>query len=258
MPHEQPAKYVICTAPRSGSWMLCSLLTQTGVAGLPREFFGPTMTEESRSNRLLARAHDLTEHIPRVLAAATTPNGVCGLKLTAQQAEIFHRRASDDAGRAFASLKEAFDAVLPGVRYIFLTRENKVAQAISFYRATIDQVWQKQVGQPRVERPIPYDRYSIQRCYQEGLAAEAYWDGYFRKHGIEAHRVSYEALTTDYEREIRAVLAFLGLPADTRVLPPETAKLAGAESLAWEREFRASGPLPHPHVLDPERLWAPY
>jgi LPS sulfotransferase NodH len=38
--------YVICTSPRSGSTLLCKMLTSTGAAGKPDSYFFGTSLEE--------------------------------------------------------------------------------------------------------------------------------------------------------------------------------------------------------------------
>jgi hypothetical protein len=35
----EPSSYFICCAQRVGSWLLCDLLFQTGVMGIPAEYF---------------------------------------------------------------------------------------------------------------------------------------------------------------------------------------------------------------------------
>jgi len=239
--------------------MLCSLLEQTDIAGRPSEFFGPTLFEELLANRSVVHARDISEVMGRIRSTCTSENGVCGIKLLAPQTELFLRRAADDRQVPFASLKDALEAEFPGLRYILLTRENKVAQAISYYRAIINRVWRRGTDEaPRPGRPVAYDHFAIQRCLQECIASDAYWDGYFERHGITAHRVTYEALAADYESEVRRILTFLDLSRNVLVKPPETAKLANEESVAWETEFLEHGRVPEPEPLPPERLWAPY
>ena len=250
--------YVICTTPRSGSWMLCSLLAQTGVAGNPQEYFGQTLIEELRIHAHIAHTQDIGEYLDRVTELGASSNGVFGMKLMAQQTRTFVRRASERKGAAFDSLRTALESVYPGIRYILLTRQNKVAQAISFYRALTDQVWKQRSPDPPRARTVPYDHFSIQRCYQEVLLSDAYWAGYFTRHSIEPHRIDYEELAGDHERETRRVLAYLGLDEAVPLLPPETVKQSGSESVAWELEFRTHGRIPEAPLVQPERVWAPY
>ena len=78
-------------------------------------------------------------------AATRTPNGVFGFKLHWHQMPALSSRlleARPEAERSatrpvFHLMEERF----PGVRFIWLTRRNKVAQAISYYRAAETNVW---------------------------------------------------------------------------------------------------------------------
>lgn len=251
-------RYVICTAPRTGSWMLCTLLQRTRIAGSPTEYFGPSLYEEFTANRNLVHADDIREYFERAVARSTSENGSFGMKLTAQQTTIFVQQASDHRGLPYESLRDALETEFPSIRYLYLTRMNKVAQAISFYRALTDQVWQLRIDRPRPTKHVSYDHFAIQRCYQESIAADAYWEGFFAIHGIEPLRLTYEALEEDYEREMLRIEMYLGLSFSKPIAPPLTIKLAGEESAQWEIEFRHNGRIPEPHVMAPLQVGAPY
>lgn len=253
--------YLIATTVRSGSWMLCSALEQTGVAGRPVEYFGQSLWENIMNNKTLLGLMDTRDFMDRMIEASTTDNGVFGTKLPANHAGMFLRRANEDKGRPFASLREALDAEFPHLRYVLLTRENKVAQAISLYRAIMTGVWrvsERKGPVPPLPRPVEYDQYAIQRCYQDIAASDAYWSGYFAHHGLTPIETTYERLLTDYEAEVRRIILALGLPPAS-IRRPQTLKLASDESLEWEQEFRKRGRIPEPESdLSPPTFWAPY
>lgn len=259
MPEKPLSSYIICTTPRSGSWMLCSILAQTGIAGKPTEFFGPTLGEEFRSNQHVAHAGDVLGYLDRIIAPSTTPNGVFGMKLLASQTEVFLRRAAEHKNVPFTSLQTALESEFPHLQYLWLTRQNKVAQAISFYRALTTQTWVLREGTvPAQTRPVAYDHFAIQRCYQDILLSDAYWAGYFRTHGISPLVLTYEELLAERESVIQHALRYLGLPADIRIPGPTTLKLAYEESLGWEEEFRRRGLPPDDSVVRQMNIWAPF
>src|SRR5437870_4346527 len=94
--------YVMCATPRSGSNWLCELLRATGVAGRPDEYlwYGDYSLQ-------------------RILDEGTGEDGVFGCKLMWDQID---------------GAQELLNA-LPGVRYLWLRRTDKVRQGISYYRA---------------------------------------------------------------------------------------------------------------------------
>jgi LPS sulfotransferase NodH len=238
--------------------MLCSILRQTGVAGYPAEFFGPTLIEEFRSNHALAHAREPRAYLDRVKEASTTPNGVFGMKLLANQTPIFLRRAAEHHGRPFASLKAALDAEFPALRYITLARENTVAQAISYYRGLATGIWQWRAGVPVPKTHVEYDSYAIARCYQDIRASERYWQEFMEAHGITPLTLTYEALVADFAGETRRILEYLSLPSEAPIKPPQTTKLADTRSCEWEERFRhESLELAEAH-LDLQSFWAPY
>src|SRR4051812_11663231 len=103
------SSYLICATPRSGSWMLCSILSQTGIAGRPAEFFGPSLTEEFMANDAIIGAADIEGYMDAIKRHATTANGVFGMKILALQTGVFLQRAAEHKKMAFASLKTAFE-----------------------------------------------------------------------------------------------------------------------------------------------------
>ncbi len=51
--------FIICTNPRSGSWLLSDGLASSGLAGNPREWFNPIVEQKRRAEwrRPLQRSH---------------------------------------------------------------------------------------------------------------------------------------------------------------------------------------------------------
>jgi len=256
---ESSQSYVICTTPRSGSWMLCSALWQLGTAGRPSELFGPTLGEEFISNRQLVKATHTTQWMEEARKVSMTDNGVFGTKLLANQTPVFLRRACEHRGVAFSSLYGALQSELPNLRYILLTREDKVAQAISFYTAIATQVWRRTEAEQVVSTtPLAYDRFALERCYQDVIASDRYWEGFFATHGISPHRITYEMLTEQYEHSMRNLLTYLSLP-EPDVLPrPKTIKLANALSAELATLFKREGLPEEERGLQPNMLWAPF
>ena len=75
--------YVVCTTPRSGSWLLSEGLASTSVAGNPREWFNHLEEQEERARWRMTHGSDLTfaKYLEQVQARSTTRNGVSGIKL---------------------------------------------------------------------------------------------------------------------------------------------------------------------------------
>jgi len=73
--------YVICAVQRSGSFLLCKALKNTGLAGMPEEYFLYKEDEPNWENGWWARhsgAPSRSAYLELVLAKGTTANGVFG------------------------------------------------------------------------------------------------------------------------------------------------------------------------------------
>ena len=81
---DPPIKYMICSTGRSGSTLLCSLLNNTGLMGVPHEYFHLSQHGKLLIQRLITNheSRDVTmkEYLETVMQHRTTPNGVFGIK----------------------------------------------------------------------------------------------------------------------------------------------------------------------------------
>ncbi len=129
--------YFICASPRTGGSLLCEALESTRIAGRPQEYFEPT-TDQAWFDRLGARSH--AEYFPKVLTFGSTPNGVFGAKVIWPQFEHLTAalRLNDKSGMCD---RDRLARTFPDLRYIFLTRSDKVRQAVSYDRAIQTDVW---------------------------------------------------------------------------------------------------------------------
>jgi trehalose 2-sulfotransferase len=168
--------YLVCATPRSGSTLLCDLLDQTGIAGHPEEYF-----EALRHSGLPRRPHEYFDperhaniverlafrELPdgkatpsdlwqpatydRYLAWAieegTTPNGVFAAKLMWGYLGDFATLLRGIDGMAGLPVPELLGRAFPNLHYIRITRQDKVRQAVSLWRAVQTQTWQRDEGE---------------------------------------------------------------------------------------------------------------
>src|SRR5438270_3529957 len=72
--------YLICTLPRSGSWLLAEALHSTGIAGRPREYFAPEAKDSFTQQWRLPATSSYIDFIEAAMRTGTTSNGVFGAK----------------------------------------------------------------------------------------------------------------------------------------------------------------------------------
>lgn len=232
--------YIICSTPRSGSSLLCSALSDTGIAGNPEEYFvpWPWLAREVEYS-VKFNVHHPSKYLNAVVRTSMTTNGIWGTKLHAFQVPSFiaHIEASQD--RSFTSLREALETVFPKVRYIFLRREDQIAQAISYYRAVATREWWRysEDNIPMADKTLRFSQYGIKRSLQIVEDSDTYWKEFFRFHRLSPLQLTYESLEEDYVGTVQNALRYLGLSTEIAIVPPRTKKMADARSHAWKNRF---------------------
>jgi LPS sulfotransferase NodH len=162
-------------------------------------------------------AGDLTAYVRAVWDKATTPNGVLGSKLMWNDFDWLRSslRPPDGTDAGLAFMRMAF----PDAQFVWLRRQDKVRQGISWWRAAVTGQWGLRPGQqagrppPDVEQMVQLVRFAEQ--------CEDGWRQWFAATGIQPCEVLYEDLATDRLTVVNAVLEFLRLPRlDAADLPP--------------------------------------
>ena len=212
---EPERSYVICCVQRSGSWLLAHTLADTGYAGRPSDYFGDEEQEPNTREWGLPDG-DQAAYVHAVRDRATTPNGVFGSKLmwnVFDSLRSSHRPpAGTDAGLAF--MRTTFG----DPQFVWLRRQDKVRQGISWWRGAVTDQWALRPGQ-EAEQPAPDVEQMVQLA-QFAQRCEDGWRQWFASTGIQPHEVLYEDLSQDRLAVANGVLEFLRLPQlDARDLP---------------------------------------
>jgi LPS sulfotransferase NodH len=239
--------YLICCAERTGSTLLGDALIGTGIAGRPRSYFNRVAHFKPRYRRILGNAKDYDKYLDRVIVAATTPNGVFGAKVHWEHFLNFvakvERSLPASEGAVPASVPARLQGHFPDLRYIWLTRGNKVARAISHYRAEKTGRWQVDArwvtDDTGGEGEPGFDFDAIAAFVRTGEVEDAHWRQYFQEHDISPLELVCEELVRDLEGTVRSVLGFLGIPAENlKVPPPNLRQQADNSSREWEARYR--------------------
>lgn len=198
--------YLICSTPRVGSNLLCSLLNATRVVGHPREYLCPLQVKEHGpaliGSDTVTSAADLHRFLDAA-AAAYGAHGRFGIKAHYHQLQGALQAGLDFEGR------------FPD-RFVLVNRADLLGQALSFVRAAQTGAWISTKPELRQHTFQPeLIRSTIQR-----LAAENYaWEVLFKKHDVEPYRLSYEQLCADFPGELTKLLTFLEVDLATVDIP---------------------------------------
>jgi trehalose 2-sulfotransferase len=246
--------YIICTNPRSGSWLLCDGLASTSVAGNPSELFHDQEIQEHRAQWRIENRSRLTleDYLRVALPESMSSNGVCGIKLQYFQFNDLPRIVEALAGPRGVSRAQLLSAMFPGAKYVWLTRRDKVRQAISLYIAWETNEWWSVNGSSwsqTVHRfgksPHPRHAEAVQDPQFDPLAIAGWetelqeedrrWQAFFETNAISPLVIDYGDLVSDYSGTITKVLEWLDIPdaESTNIPVPRLRRQANARSEEW-------------------------
>ena len=250
--------YLVCATPRSGSTLLCETLRATGVAGRPLEHFevfrASSLPRQPREHfeglddpAVLGLLSPLDPPNPdpepsadwwaRIRREGTTDNGVWGGKLMwGHVPDLLLRARELDAVGDDAELDDVLTALLgAGLQLVFVSREDKVAQAVSLWTAVQTQTWRAGHGVPAADAQYAFA--GIDHLVAQLEEHDRAWRRWFEATGRTPHVVTYEALAADVPATVGAVLDAVGLPG-VEVPAPATERQGGSRSQEWAARYR--------------------
>lgn len=240
--------YIICGTPRTGSTLLCNLLAATRSAGNPDSYYGlKFMADWARDWNLpdssTMREDDFNRiYLAAAIRAGKGETGMFGLRLMRENLEdlmailtrIFPGLESDTV-----RLERAFGKLL----YVHLTREDKLAQAISYIKAQQTGLWHIAPDGSEIERLAPpqVPQYDFKRISDEVARLDAHdaaWNTWFATQAITPLRVVYEQLEADPATTLQSICEALGIPSPQQhEVRPGVAKLSDATNKKWVRRY---------------------
>lgn len=247
------SSYIIAATPRSGSTLLCDLLSGTGIAGQPQSYYRREDILDyarkwgvSSPDVIGDEAFERT-YLEAVRRAGAAQTGIFGLRLMwSSVAELSARLSAIHPDRLDDPAR--FEVAFGKPLYIHLSRQDKVAQAVSLLKAKQSGLWHRAADGTERERlappaPLVYDADRLAGLVEELETDDAAWNGWFSRFGIEPLRLTYERLAAAPQAVLAQALSALALdPRIAASVDARTAKLADKTSLEWARRFgRTSG-----------------
>jgi LPS sulfotransferase NodH len=250
--------YLVCATPRSGSTLLCETLRTAGVAGVPLEHF-EVLRHSSRPRQPREYFHGASDvsvveplpplHPPRqdpepsadwwarILRDGTSPNGVWGGKLMWSHVADLLDRVRELGGLVNADLDTALRRLLgDDLLLVHVSRPDKVAQAVSLWRAVQTHAWR--AGHEPPGHQAQYSYSAIDHLVGQLEEQDAAWRAWFAATARRPLELSYDALAGDAAGAVGRILRALGVPSD-RVPAPATSRQGDARSKAWAARYRA-------------------
>jgi LPS sulfotransferase NodH len=236
------------------------LLKGTGVAGRPEEFFeavhdtglpphpgeylmGLARTgagirdddtpPEAPAYSSLEGVVDYRDHLARTFAWGTTANGVFGSKLMWNQVPELQAFTGGMPEYCGLAPIELLTRLFGDPAFVWVTRRDKVRQAVSLWKALQTRSWRD--GGGRRPDELHYRFEGIDHLVELFESEDRAWGGFFTEHRIEPLVISYEDhLERDQDAAVRSVLALIGVPppAGWEAVQPMT-RQADALSEEW-------------------------
>ncbi len=200
--------YILCFIARSGSNLLCELLRATKVAGRPHQYFWVDREQKWADKYGLSLA-DYRAFVTGIMEKSAFKNGVFGMKASYFILDAFVERARPMFNPQGGSKAEVLERIFPNLSYLWITRADKVRQAISFARAEQSQVWTSKQSPGGVADNLKFDYDHIARSRTRLVDQEKLNEDFFTQNGIVPFRITYEELVKAPEESTKRVLDFL-------------------------------------------------
>jgi LPS sulfotransferase NodH/glycosyltransferase involved in cell wall biosynthesis len=228
---DQPPSYLIGTTPRTGGSLFCASLQATGLAGYPREDLAPWIHSlKGRSWRY----KDLDDYLMTCWNMGASPRGVYGCRVMFNHFEALCRAfgTSDWPVRWLDRLREPV--------WVFLRRRDRVAQAISLYKAHKTGLW-VDTGEPRIGvQPVDYDRQAIEDRREWLDQCDRGWEAIFRRFELEPIEICYEDMVQDLEDAVRVLLETMEIAVpDPLYITTSMRRQADDQTREWIERFRS-------------------
>ncbi|MDX9767745.1 MAG: Stf0 family sulfotransferase [Ectothiorhodospiraceae bacterium] len=128
---------------------------------------------------------------------------------------------------------------------MLLWRRDRLAQAVSLYKARVTQIWSSLDRQflddddPRLSVEVKYDPLAIAQALTDVIRQETGWRRFFQEHALPYIEVCHEDFVSDPAAQGKRLLEALDIdPVGVALPAPRLERQGGADNDAMVREFR--------------------
>ncbi|MEM8585040.1 MAG: Stf0 family sulfotransferase [Bacteroidota bacterium] len=242
----QPSKSLwIWFSPRVGSTVLCQLLKDTQRAGNPQELFN-VETENGISLTAHYGVKAYSELRDKLWQIGCSPNGVMSCKdsLFTSRWQPLVKQLAQLQNRSEHSFDAVWGDLFPDCTHVYLTRRDKLRQAVSWWKAIKSEIWHLKQGEEENMDSFFYEENynldALTHLLKESSLREAATQAYFEQNGIVPLTLVYEDMIHDFQGAVDSILHALGeegMIASETV--PELKKTATPMSEIWVERLRS-------------------
>ncbi len=230
---------------RNGSTLLSRALFETGIAGKPAELFN------KMNHSTLCKMHNVQTYDAlkqKLWSLGCSNNGVFGIKhaVTIPHFASIESELCQLRGIPYApdiQYDELWSDLFPNCKHIFLTRRNKIRQAVSWWKAIKDNRWHLNRNESHENSPDFYSEHydfdALTHLFKEAVLRECAAEAYFTKYNLHPLTVVYEDFIRDYEGTVHRIVDYLEIPHTDFNLPPKYSNPTATKgSEQWVQRFR--------------------
>ena len=220
---------LIAFTVRCGSNFLCEHLRANGI-GNPAEYFQHPFGVANRQlyDNLGVDYGDFTGFLDALIENKSV-NDIFSVKIA-----WGHKNAFLDAIKKIDSSIDSLEDFFPGARWLFLRRHDKVAQAISLWKAQKTGVWvAKNSSMPVKEKP-EYKFFEILDSLMHILVEDLFWERYFYERKIDPLTLYYEDYEQNVKNAVLMVARYLGVSEQLRLSEPND--IASVDAIVKQRD----------------------
>lgn len=241
-----PARaYFICCDARTGSSLLAGVLRMSGIAGKPFEYFGEAEIDKPWMRRDEMYVPDEEKFVDfrswrdYIVRAGSEYGGIFAASLhwfqLGHALATFAREPGDEARLRPV---EIFRGFFPQIRFVWLRRDNLVAQAISHYVAISTGMWGQRADRAAPQRSIeseaPYHFPEIDRLVRHAKTGEDGWRAVLADARESTLELTYEQLAGDIDAAVRKIFDHVGVSFGAASVPEPVLR---KQSTVWSREL---------------------
>jgi len=185
-------------------------------------------------------AYDFKEYLKACMKAGLTPNGQFGCRIMWGTMDELIADIKIAYPECEGTDRALLEHVFGETKFIYLKREDVIAQAVSRLKAEQTGLWHVNSGDKQQDViPLKYDAAALKAFVAEAGEHNQAWLDWFNRNEVAPHQIIYEDLTKATEKTIRGALAFLEIECDNRhKIQANNKKMSDSLSREWIEKFR--------------------
>lgn len=211
---------IVCTQPRSGSYLLGDLLGLATEVPPLEEWLIPTFQIPEASRFGLPEDFDRVDYVKELVRRKTNAAGIFSIKIMGWNFAEFIANMRSKAVFSGATTREIFETLFPNPRFLYLRRSDHLSQAVSYAKAIQTQHWRAEHETRRKAGTVGYSTLFIRDQFVGIQRSEEGWQTFFKESAIRPFELRYEHFLKAPLQALAEICAWLG------ILPPSNLSAA--------------------------------